>query len=140
MPSAMVKSADFEPEAALKIQRDQGARLTRLRLRLGLDQGEAAELARTGYDAWGRAERGVAKINPIALQRFIAAVQAQTSTRISANYVISGDLDGIDDALRRELIEVENLEKRGAPTDIALPSGRKPRGRKRQKNTLDIPT
>lgn len=140
MPDPMVKAADFEPEAALEIQEAQGRRLTRLRARLGLDLNEAAQMGRVDRDAWGRAERGKAKINPIALSRFVAAVQSLTNTRISANYVITGSLDGLDDALARELVEAESLEKRGAPTDTVLPSGRKPRGRKRQKSTADTPT
>lgn len=141
-PSAppMVKAADFEPEAALEIQEAQGARLTRLRKRLGLDLGEAAHLGRVDRDAWGRAERGVSKINPIALSRFVTAVQALTNTRISAEYVITGSLAGLDDGLARELVEAESLEKRGVQEDSIGPSGLKPRGRKRQKSTVGTPT
>lgn len=135
----MVKAADFEPEEALKIQEQQGQRLTRLRARLGFDQNDAAKLGMIDRDAWGRMERGTAKINPIALHRFIAAVTA-TGAGVTAEYVITGRLVGLDDDLIRELLEAEALEKHGLPVDTALSTGKKPRGRKRRKSMHGTPT
>lgn len=98
-------------DSAASIARQQSLRLRRLRERFGLI---ADEYPRSGLsrDAWGRMERGDARIDPVGLMRWCA------SHGIGPSYVISGQFDGLPADVVRELVLAELEDERAASDTV----------------------
>lgn len=96
----MVKKSDETP-AAQAIIAAQSARLERLRRLMGLSLIHAANLAGVTRFTWSRMEKAGARIDAVALGRFLREV------KMPAEYVISGGYAGLPPELVRDLIRDE---------------------------------
>ncbi len=96
MLPVVAKHSD-ESMTAAQIVAAQAARLRRLREQLGLQQVDAAALAKVTRFAWRRMEAGEKRIDAVSLHRFLGY------RNITADYVISGKLSGLPEDLIEEL-------------------------------------
>lgn len=102
-----------QSETARLLMLEQARRLKRLRMALGLLQGDAAQLAGVSRFAWRRYEGdGVpASITAVALGKFLAYKS------LSADYVIAGNLAGLPGQLARDLLRIEADEGGHSPPE-----------------------
>jgi transcriptional regulator with XRE-family HTH domain len=124
----MAGKPDMRP-AVQAVREAQGQRLERLRRVLNRTQTEAAEMARISGDSWYRMERGLANLDGTHL-----AIYAQEEG-ITIEYVLTGGLDGLPDAVKRSLIEAEIRDRLVAEGHMPDASGPARRGRPRRKST-----
>lgn len=125
---AVSNRPDTSP-AASQVRDQQAKRLTRLRERLQLSVQDAADLAGVSRHAWSRMEKGVSNLDGVAVARFAGA------NGLGAEYIITGGLVGLPEALVRELVQVEAAELAGVEVGTVGVPVRVPRGRKRQTRT-----
>lgn len=111
----------------------QARRLWRLRKLLGLTQEEAGRLAGTGRDAWTRMESWtnlgrLARLDGVALARFLreASKLRFGGAAFSADYVISGSINGLPGNLARELVRAELAEEMEAAAEAPATEGSVP--------------
>jgi transcriptional regulator with XRE-family HTH domain len=95
-------------------------------------QADAARRAGVSVHAWSRMETGKATVDPVALARWCNAHD------IPAEYVITGRLDGLPDAVKRLVIwsEREAEMQSAAPLGTSAPASpplKRSRGRPRRK-------
>lgn len=124
----MVAHAD-RTEAASRIRTQQQERLRRLRMIVEPVQADAARRAGVSVHAWSRMETGGATVDPVALARWCEA------HGLPADYVITGRLDGLPDALKRLLVLAEAEQQSAEQSGISVPSSPQPkrsRGRPRR--------
>ena len=127
----MVEHSD-KSKTASEVRAAQQQRLGRLRQIMEPVQADAARRAGVSVHAWSRMETGKATVDPVALARWCAAHD------IPAEYVITGRLDGLPDAVKRLVIyaEREAETQSAGPQNTSAPATPPPkrsRGRPRRK-------
>jgi transcriptional regulator with XRE-family HTH domain len=130
----MVEHSDTS-KAASDIRAAQQQRLTRLRQIMEPVQADAARRAGVSGHAWSRMETGKATVDPVALARWCNA------HGIPAEYVITGRLDGLSEAVKRLVIraELEADQQSTAQAGTSAPASQPPkrsRGRPRRNSGI----
>ena len=127
---SMVEHSD-KSKTASEVRAAQQLRLARLRQIMEPVQADAARRAGVSVHAWSRMETGKATVDPVALARWCAAHD------IPAEYVITGRLDGLSEAVKRLVVRAEQeaeLQLAGPQNTSApaTPLPKRSRGRPRR--------
>ena len=122
----MVKHAD-DSEAAASVRKAQQVRLRRLRESVEPVQANAARRAGVSVHSWSRMETGLSSVDIVALARWCE------SYNLPADYVVTGRLDGLPDAVKRQLILAETALAAAATSGaVQGPPSQRRRGRPRR--------
>lgn len=114
--------------------RAQSTRLARLRRLVGMQKGDAADVAGVSRFSWYRMEEGKARIDAVALARFLAY------RNLPAEYVISGGFLGLPPDLVRDLVRDEEHEAAAAAVSSEAPPVTSRAGKSARKSKASIAT